>query len=232
MEWKHYWRNVVKRYQAIIEGWPDNIPFRNLSDISSSLSDLEDLLRRWRCGTTYWKKLTARELQTLDLERDTQITNGEVDAPAPRRRRSDYGKKRPRTKQSGETDRSDIRKKKQKKSRAEVLDTDDSESDEPASAKNNETVSNAEMQSSAPSVPPASSSAPTPSVPPASPSFALPTPSVSPASGSLCTDSSLGGSPGAALVSTTDTSSSSVAPAALPSACAAPATQAASTATS
>ena len=115
MEWKHYWRNVVKRYQVIIEGWPDNIPFRNLSDVSNSLSDLEDLLRRWRCGTTYWKKLTARELQTLDLERDTQITNGEVDAPAPRRRRSDYGKKRPRTKPSSETDTNDIRKKKQKK---------------------------------------------------------------------------------------------------------------------
>ena len=220
MEWKHYWQNVVKRYQVIIEGWPDNIPFQNLSDISNSLSDVEDLLRRWHCGTTYWKKLTARELQTLDLEHNTQITNGEVDAPAPCCHHSDYGKKCSQTKQSSKTDTSHIRKKKQKKSRAEVLDTNDSESDEPASAKNNEIGSNAEMQSSAPSVPPAS------------PSSALPTPSVSPASGSLCTDSSLGGSPGAALVSTTDTSSSSMAPAALPSACAAPATQAASTATS
>jgi hypothetical protein len=122
MEWKHYWRNIVKRYQVIIEGWPDNIPFRNLSDTSSPVSDLEDLLRRWRSGSTYWKKLTAREVQALDQERDKQISNGEVDVPVPRRRRSDYGKKRPRTKQS---DENNIRKKHKSK---EILDSSDSES--------------------------------------------------------------------------------------------------------
>lgn len=28
MEWKHYWRNIVRRYQVMIEGWPKTIPFR------------------------------------------------------------------------------------------------------------------------------------------------------------------------------------------------------------
>jgi hypothetical protein len=93
MEWKHYWRNVVKRYHVIIEGWPDKIPFRNLSDASSPLPDLENLLRKWRNGKTYWKTLTEDEIKVLDLEHDAQIENGELDAPIPRRRRSDYGKK-------------------------------------------------------------------------------------------------------------------------------------------
>jgi hypothetical protein len=93
MEWKHYWHNIVKQYQVIIEGWPDSIPFQSLSDASNLLSDLEDLLRRWHCGTTYWKKLTVRELQTLDQEHEKQASNGEVDVPAPHRHCSDYGKK-------------------------------------------------------------------------------------------------------------------------------------------
>jgi hypothetical protein len=44
MEWKHYWRNVVRRHQVVIEGWPDAIPFRNLSETSNSLANLETLL--------------------------------------------------------------------------------------------------------------------------------------------------------------------------------------------
>ena len=98
MEWKQYWRNVVKRYQVIVEGWPADIPFCNLSETSSALPDLENLLRKWRCGKIYWRKLSEAELNRLDLERDAQIENGELAAPTPRRRRSDYGKKRPRTK--------------------------------------------------------------------------------------------------------------------------------------
>lgn len=94
MEWKYYWRNVVQRYQVVIEGWPDNIPFGNLSNYSNSLADLEALLRKWRCGSIYWKEITDHELQQLNKERDERIERGEIDAPVPRRRRSDYGKKR------------------------------------------------------------------------------------------------------------------------------------------
>ncbi|KAG1797630.1 hypothetical protein EV424DRAFT_1292587, partial [Suillus variegatus] len=36
MQWTHYFRNVVQRYQVAIEGWPDNIPFTNLSQVSSA----------------------------------------------------------------------------------------------------------------------------------------------------------------------------------------------------
>jgi hypothetical protein len=98
MEWKHYWRNVVQRYKVVIEGWPENIPFCNLSDGSGLLTDLETLRRKWCCGTTYWKQIAEHELGEMGRDRDAQIERGEVAAPAPRRRRSDYGKKRPRRK--------------------------------------------------------------------------------------------------------------------------------------
>ena len=94
MEWKHYWRNVVKRYMVTIEGWPANIPFRDLSEVSSSLTELETLLRKWHCGKIYWKQLTDTEFQDLDRDRDNQIEGGELKAPTCRRRRSDRGKKR------------------------------------------------------------------------------------------------------------------------------------------
>ncbi|KAF8229799.1 hypothetical protein L208DRAFT_1284721 [Tricholoma matsutake] len=100
MEWKNYWWNIVKRYQVIIKGWPNNIPFWNLCDTSSSLADLETLLQMWHCGTTYWKELTESELQALDLECDKQISNGEMDAPAAHHRCSNHGKKHPQTKHS------------------------------------------------------------------------------------------------------------------------------------
>ncbi|KAG2365336.1 hypothetical protein BDR07DRAFT_1481456 [Suillus spraguei] len=50
MHWAHYWRNVVQRYLVVIEGWPENIPFVNLSTVSSALPDLEMLLDKWKTG--------------------------------------------------------------------------------------------------------------------------------------------------------------------------------------
>jgi len=83
MEWKLYFRNVIKRYSVIIEGWPSEIEFVNLSNSSSSMDNLEKLLRKWKQGNTYWKKLTRAELEKLEEERDAQIEDGGIQAPAP-----------------------------------------------------------------------------------------------------------------------------------------------------
>src|SRR6266581_6350793 len=93
MEWKHYWRNVVKRHMVIIEGWPVNIPFHNLSEASNSLTELEMLLRKWHCGKVYWREITETEFQDLDHDWDNQIESGELEGPTPRRHCSDRGKK-------------------------------------------------------------------------------------------------------------------------------------------
>ncbi|KAG1734233.1 uncharacterized protein EDB91DRAFT_1238445 [Suillus paluster] len=55
MQWVHYWRNVVSRYQVIVEGWPDEIPFDNLSKAASGITALENLKERWRSGETACK---------------------------------------------------------------------------------------------------------------------------------------------------------------------------------
>ncbi|KAG1775915.1 hypothetical protein EV702DRAFT_941657, partial [Suillus placidus] len=41
MQWTHYFRNIVRHYQVMIVGWPNNIPFVNLSKVSSALPELK-----------------------------------------------------------------------------------------------------------------------------------------------------------------------------------------------
>jgi hypothetical protein len=91
MQWAQYWRNVVKRYSVIIEGWPERIPFVNLSTVSNSLTDLEMLLRKWRSGAIYWKRLTPEELDGMEKERDEDIETGVV-VEKRRRVRCDKGR--------------------------------------------------------------------------------------------------------------------------------------------
>ncbi|KAF8327672.1 hypothetical protein F5887DRAFT_827391, partial [Amanita rubescens] len=92
MEWKHYWRKVVARHKVMIKGWPDNIPFKNLSEASSALHELKSLLEQWQDGRICWKILTDEEAEHLFEEHSAQ---GEV-PEATRRVRSDRGKKRKR----------------------------------------------------------------------------------------------------------------------------------------
>lgn len=106
MQWVYYWRNVVRRYRVLLVGWPDQFPFKNLSEFSISIGDLEDLLRKLKTDKIYWRKLSEEEFDRMDAERDNDIESGKINAPAPRRRRSDYGKKRSRDKDTDSSGRS------------------------------------------------------------------------------------------------------------------------------
>ncbi|KAG2149221.1 hypothetical protein DEU56DRAFT_729582, partial [Suillus clintonianus] len=92
MQWADYFRNVVNPYQVAIKGWPEHIPFTNLSNMSSSLPDLQFLLDCWKMVTTTWKVLDDEELVQLRRERDEKINSGEV-IESRRRTQSDKGKK-------------------------------------------------------------------------------------------------------------------------------------------
>ncbi|KAG1758577.1 hypothetical protein EDD22DRAFT_783713, partial [Suillus occidentalis] len=92
MQWAHYWRNVVSRYQVVVEGWPDEIPFDNLSKAASGIAALENLKERWRSGETAWRQLDDEEFQELNDERNSKVGSGEV-VEHRRRPRSDKGKK-------------------------------------------------------------------------------------------------------------------------------------------
>lgn len=87
----------------MIEGWPDSVPFKNLSEASSALPELKMLLERWEDGRTYWKQLTDEEAEHIVEERKAQ---GEV-SDGVRRTRSDRGKKRKRPSKSTAGDSSD-----------------------------------------------------------------------------------------------------------------------------
>lgn len=91
MEWAYYWCNVVQRYQVIIDGWPADIPFKNLSGLGSIVA-LESLTRKWKVGNIHWKHLTDDEFTALDAARNADIENGTIVPPF--RRRSSHGTKR------------------------------------------------------------------------------------------------------------------------------------------
>lgn len=95
MQWAHYWRNVVSRHQVVVEGWPDEIPFDNLSKVASGITALENLKERWRSGETAWRQLDDDEFQELNDERNSKVGSGEV-VEHHRWPRSDKGKKRRR----------------------------------------------------------------------------------------------------------------------------------------
>ncbi|KAG1871317.1 hypothetical protein DFJ58DRAFT_644462, partial [Suillus subalutaceus] len=92
MQWTEYWRNIVQRYHIVCEGWPSTVPFKNLSEASSSLPELKMLQDKWESGAIKWKHLEEEEYQQLLQERLQNIDNGEI-IERTRRQRSDKGKK-------------------------------------------------------------------------------------------------------------------------------------------
>ncbi|KAI6097242.1 hypothetical protein F5141DRAFT_1011424 [Pisolithus sp. B1] len=78
MQWAHYFHNVITHYLVAIEGWPDHIPFTNLSAVSSALPDLEMLLRMWESGSTFWKLLNNQDYEATHHEHNTKLNSGEL----------------------------------------------------------------------------------------------------------------------------------------------------------
>ncbi|TFK67057.1 hypothetical protein BDN72DRAFT_899278 [Pluteus cervinus] len=94
MEYVHYWEKVVRRYHVVLEGWPDKLPFKNLSDCADSLYDINLLQDQMKNQLLSWKKLTEIEFDELDEIRQLDIAEGRVPGPKPRKVRSDRGQKR------------------------------------------------------------------------------------------------------------------------------------------
>ncbi|KAG1860769.1 hypothetical protein F4604DRAFT_1930089 [Suillus subluteus] len=124
MHWANYFRNVVQRYQVVIEGWPANIPFVNLSQASSALPDLEMICRKWESRAICWREINDEEFQQLLEERNEKLESGEI-TDHRRRTRSDKGKKRAQS-----TDGSGHRKKTYKST--ETVETDNEDETTPA----------------------------------------------------------------------------------------------------
>ncbi|KAG1808793.1 hypothetical protein EV424DRAFT_1543310 [Suillus variegatus] len=57
----------------MIDRWPENVLFANLSKISSALPELEMLLWKWELGTTCWKTLTDKDFEKIHLEHNEKL---------------------------------------------------------------------------------------------------------------------------------------------------------------
>ncbi|KAG1727171.1 uncharacterized protein EDB91DRAFT_1061285 [Suillus paluster] len=101
MQWVHYWRNIVQRYLVVCTGWPDKIPFENLSKVSSSLADLEMLERKWKSGKIHWRRLENEKFEQLHRERNEKLDSGAIIEHC-HRTHSDKGKKCTRTRSPDE----------------------------------------------------------------------------------------------------------------------------------
>ncbi|KAG1839894.1 hypothetical protein DFJ58DRAFT_627185, partial [Suillus subalutaceus] len=118
MQWTEYWRNIVQCYCIVCEGWPSTVPFKNLSEASSSLPELKMLQDKWESGAIKWRHLEEEEYQQLLQERLQKIDNGEI-VERTCRQCSDKGKKCTRT-----SDNPSTHKKKAYKS-ADTVESDE-----------------------------------------------------------------------------------------------------------
>ena len=78
MRWPSYWKDIVVKYHVIIEGWPhEEVPFRNLSDVSN-LQKLDILLRGWQSGEIFFRRLSDEEFQMLSAARAAAVQESEA----------------------------------------------------------------------------------------------------------------------------------------------------------
>ena len=127
MEWKRYWSHVIRHYNVIIEGWPDIVPFKNLSDMTLSLHVLEDLLQHWHEGKTYWREISRDELEILEEQRAEDVETGKLELPPPRKRRSDFGSTRSKKRDTNSIEGHQARRPSKKYKSAHTVDSDDND---------------------------------------------------------------------------------------------------------
>lgn len=104
MKWKGYETDIVQLYLVYIAGWPDGIPFNNLSLSSNGKPALIKLLKAWKDGTALWQRLTPAEALERKRKLEISYASGSKKAPAPRKERSDRGKSRKRIHSEQEND--------------------------------------------------------------------------------------------------------------------------------
>ncbi|OCH87528.1 hypothetical protein OBBRIDRAFT_736014 [Obba rivulosa] len=72
MRYPTFWRDVTEKYHVIVEGWPRDIPFKNLSDLSN-VQVLETLLQGWESGAIHFRRISDAEFRQLAEARRAQL---------------------------------------------------------------------------------------------------------------------------------------------------------------
>ena len=103
MQYVDYEEKIVQRYGIELVGWTFE-KFINPSELSTSLSGLQQLLDAINNGTCKFVKLTALQLNERRQALQKNISEGNIPVPKGRKPRKDRGTKRRVENENGESD--------------------------------------------------------------------------------------------------------------------------------
>lgn len=94
MSYVNFWSDITVKHRIVIEGWPSDIRFGNLSDVLTSLSHLQVVYEKWERGEIYFRKVSEAEFRTLAEEHRKAIKDGSISEDRRRKERADKGTKK------------------------------------------------------------------------------------------------------------------------------------------
>ena len=92
MNYRNYQTAIICVWGVKLVGWPDGIPFTNPSHLGT-VADLRRIRDALRDNACYWKALTITESEAHEAELQARAAAGEA-IKVPRKKRSDFGRKR------------------------------------------------------------------------------------------------------------------------------------------
>lgn len=93
-------KDVAKKYEVMLKGWRDDIPFENLSNLPNAIERIQDLLDLLGRKELRFVKITRREAQALTPE---TASPGQYVPPRARAIRSDFKRHKIERKRPGRT---------------------------------------------------------------------------------------------------------------------------------
>ncbi|KAJ7291855.1 hypothetical protein C8J57DRAFT_999582, partial [Mycena rebaudengoi] len=92
MNYENYLKAVVLGYKVKLVGWPEVIPFKNLTNIHT-VNIMQILYNTLEDGSCHWVKLSNAELVKSRETYYAKVEAGEIE-PRKRKERADKGQKR------------------------------------------------------------------------------------------------------------------------------------------
>ena len=89
MNYINYETAIMRDLKIHIVGWPDDIEFKNPSQITC-ITNLHKFRDAWKWGDAWWEKMTKADVIKLEARKKST----RMEKAKPRAKRSDAGKKR------------------------------------------------------------------------------------------------------------------------------------------
>ena len=93
MNYINYKTAIMRDLKIHIVGWPDDIKFKNPSQITC-ITNLRKLCDAWKWGDAQWEKMMKADVIKLEADLEARKKSTRMEKAKPRAKRSDAGKKR------------------------------------------------------------------------------------------------------------------------------------------